>query len=197
MYAVTSIVLAGALSVSAPPPAAAPQSTHPATLVETPLSSSELRSQVLARLSAIDTPIPRSAWEALGARAEPILRELVLNRADLPTRRAKAIDGLAAVGGPAAASVLRDMARTESEPVVVRFAAVRGLGQVTEPAAVAQELGALLAYARDSRVRAYAGEILVRRGGRANCSAIHAQVSTEGETARGHFGRALALCERQ
>ena len=80
---------------------------------------------------------------------------------------------------------------------MVRFAALRGLGQLTEPEAITAELGPFLASANDSRVRAFAGEVLIRRVGLTACPTVRAQVSSEADATRGHFGRALAYCDGQ
>jgi hypothetical protein len=97
------------------------------------VSDTEVRAEVVAYLSSIDTSVPRTAWTALGVRADPVLREIAASKDNLPTIRAKAIDGLAVVGGAAVAPLFRDAVRAESEPLVVRIAALRGLEQVSEP----------------------------------------------------------------
>jgi hypothetical protein len=195
MHAITAIILAGALSAGVDPAHGAPASRNQNVAPPSTLSEEEIRSQTLAYLSAIDTPIPPATWEALGPRAEPVLRELISDGSNFPTRRAKAIDGLAVVAGAAAASTFREVAGAESESLVVRLAALRGLGRVSQPQALMSDLAPLLAGANDSRVRAYAGEVLIRRSGRRACATVRAQAESELPERQGHFERALSLCK--
>lgn len=159
------------------------------------MRNEDIRDQVVAFVSTIDTPITRTAWEALGSRAEPVLLELIANRDNFPTHRAKAIDGLAIVGGALAASLFREITMAESEPLVVRLAAVRGLGQVIDTLAQRAELQPLLVGAKDSRVRAYAGEVMIGRVGRSACAAVQTQAGTEQPEKAGQYKRALAQCD--
>jgi len=95
------------------------------------LSEDDVRQQVNAYLGSIDTGIEANQWRSLGPRAVPMLERIVTNRDELPTRRAKAIDGLAAVGDTSASSLFNDIARNDGESINVRFAAVRGLARMT------------------------------------------------------------------
>ena len=194
MQTIASIILGAMLGLSTEQSGFAAMSGVEGMIAPAALSDDEVRAQVLAYLSTIDTPIRAAAWQALGARAEPILREIISNRDNFPTRRAKAIDGLTAVGGAAAAPVFREFARSESEPLVLRLAALRALAQVTEPRALVAEMAPLLTGAGDSRVRASAGEVLVRRSGRGNCGLIRAQAANEPADNARHFERVLTLC---
>jgi hypothetical protein len=182
-------VLGAGFDAASAAPSARQDASPPATL-----SREEVRSQVQAYVSAIDTPIPPAAWRALGPRAGPMLRQLISDPETFPTRRAKAINGLTAVDGEAAESLFRQLAGAASEPLVVRLAALRGMGQVTEAQALATELGPFLSGANDSRVRAYAGEVLIRKSGRSECASVRAQAGSELPERQGHFERALALC---
>ncbi len=186
----SSIVLT-ALLIAVPPTPSAPAPASPAVAS---LTDGHVRAQVLAYLATIDTPIPAAAWAALGARAETVLLDVVQDPATLPTRKAKAVDGLAAVHSAAALPALRTAARAGTEPLVVRFAALRGLGQIADPGAVFTELRPLLEGAEDSRVRAVAGEVLARRGSATACDAVRAQLGREEEDKRPQFDRALAVC---
>jgi HEAT repeat protein len=177
-------------------PCGAASAATPADALSTAaLSDPELRSQVMARLATIDTRIPDSAWRFLGQRAEPVLRDVASDRSNLPTRRAKALDGLAVVGGTAVAAIFRATMLAESEPLVVRFAALRGLGRVANPELLPTELRPALEGAGDANVRAFAGEVLVQRAGRTACPMVWSQVSSESEATRGHFEHALRLCD--
>lgn len=166
---------------------------HSATAVAS-LTDAEVSRQVYAYLSTIDTPIPSSAWGALGARAEPILLAVFDDRNNLPSRRAKAVDGLAALGNAETVGLFRATALADSEALVVRFAAVRGLGQVVAPEQLPATIKPVLQSANDSRIRALAAVVLVRRAGVASCVDVRGQVQSETSDKSGQFERALALC---
>ena len=176
-----------------PPPKPAPAQDVDVT-PKTELSDDDVREHVKAYLGSIDTPIHANQWKALGPRAVPLLEEIVQNHDELPTRRAKAIDGLAALGAPQAAALFSEISTRESEPINVRFAAVRGLSQVTSRRRVAAALTPILEGAKDSRVRALAAEHLAIRSNGKSCDAVRAQVQRESEEARAYYRRALAHC---
>jgi hypothetical protein len=69
------------------------------------------------------------------------------------------------------------------------------LGVVTPSAALPAALGSLLSTTNDSRVRAFAGEVLIRHTGRPGCVAVRAQIAKESDETRNYFGHALALCK--
>ena len=158
------------------------------------LTDDEVRDQVKAYLGSIDTPITAKDWQALGPRANPLLEEIARDPKQLPTRRAKAIDGLASLNGPQAPALLAEVAAHEEEPVTVRLAAVRGLGRVTPERRSVSVLRPLLEGAKDSRVRAVAGEQLAQRTHGRSCDLIRAQAARESGQGRGHFRRALSRC---
>src|SRR5436309_9821389 len=123
-----SIVFAAILAAPGairPPPKAAPAQGADVT-TRTELSDDEVRERVQAYLGSIDTPIQGNQWKALGPRAVPLLEEIVKNHNALPTRRAKAIDGLAALGSPQARALFSEIGMRENEPINVRFAPARG-----------------------------------------------------------------------
>ena len=76
-----------------------------------PAPSPELRDQVIPYLGAIDRPVSPETWRALGPAAEPVLLEVAGSSAELPTRRTRALEGLAALGGARAAQVHLRLAR--------------------------------------------------------------------------------------
>ena len=191
----SSLLLAALLA--APISSKAPQQPiSPGTQVQAKdeLSDAEVRQQVDGFLGAIDTPIRASQWQSLGPRALPILQAIVKNPDELPTQRAKAIDGLGALGDKTSAALFARIANSESEKINVRFAAVRGLAQVTARPHAAQALRPFLEKSKDPRVRAVAAEQLAIRSQGKSCDLVRAQVERERSETRSHYGRALKQC---
>jgi HEAT repeat protein len=172
------------------PGAESPQATAPAP----ELTDVEVRERAQAYLGTIDTPIGAARWRALGARGEAVLEEIVSSKENLPTRRAKAVDGIAAIGSAQAPALLLALAKDEAEPFVVRATALRGLGQLFPAAQLAARLGPLVETAKDSRVRAKASEVLARHAPGAACALIQKQVASEPEGVRGQYHSALQRC---
>jgi hypothetical protein len=141
-------------------------------------------------LGNIDTPMPAETWRSLGPRGAALLLEAVNDSHALPTRRARAIDGLAAMGWSTAAPQLGALANSESEHRAVRFAAVRGLHALAPDDSV--PLVGVLTRAQDARVRALAAEMLSRRTG--GCESIAQQLRAETEETRAFFERARRQC---
>jgi hypothetical protein len=192
------VVLLAALILSSGPDRAAARKAalqdHPTGAVS-PLSEAEARAQAEALLGAIDTAVSQAQWRALGPGALPLLAELVDDPDELPTRRARAVDGLATLGGAATRGRLTRAALSDDEPLVVRLAALRGLGAVVPSPELAAALAPLLRSARDSRIRAAAGEVLVLRvGDQGACPAVAAQLEREGPDGRAQFHRAARAC---
>ncbi len=186
---------AAAGTVRPEPPSASPEEAEVVTKDE--LSDDDVRDQVNAYLGSIDTPIRANQWKVLGPRAVPLLEQIVHSDQELPTRRAKAIEGLAALGSPNASTLFTEIAAREHEPVVVRFAAVRGLARVTPPRQAAAALKPILEGAKDSRVRALAAEQLAIRSRGKSCDLVRAQVERESEDSRAHYHRALGRCPKE
>jgi hypothetical protein len=158
------------------------------------LTDVEVRTQVLAFLSTLDPPVSEASWKALGRRAGPILRDYVADASHFPADRAMAIDALAIVGGANAAKIFRDAANDDAEPFVVRFSAMRALATAAGPESSRDDLAALLARAREARIRAAAGEVLARRDAAASCPLVEAQLSRETADDQRYFRRALKSC---
>ena len=118
--------------------------------------SSASNSQVEALLGAYEGVAP-DQWRALGAAAAPILVSIATDHDALPTRRARSVDGLAALGSGEA--TMRGLANSNREPLIVRMSAVRGLSQVLSQAALIDALRPLLQDA-SSQVRGVAAETL-------------------------------------
>lgn len=172
------------------PPAAGDQQVQP----NEALSADEVREHVEGYLGSIDTPIKANQWKALGPRAVPMLERIAMDQNELPTRRAKAIDGLTALGDTRAPALFKRIASQDSEKINVRFAAVRGLAQVTPPAQAVTNLKPILQGAKDSRVRALAAEQIAVRSRGKSCDLVKAQLDRETDAARGHYGRAMKQC---
>src|SRR5438270_3308280 len=118
------------------------------------LTDDEVRSQLEAFLGSIDTPIRAEQWRSLGSRAAPVLEQIVSDHGRLPTRRARAIDGLSIVGSKTAPDLFTALAQSESEPAVVRMSAVRGAGRLLGPHKLVAALSPVLSGAKNSHVRA-------------------------------------------
>jgi len=155
------------------------------------LSDEEVKSQVGAYLGSIDTPISRESWRALGPRGAAQLIAVLDDGRMLPTRRARAVDGLAMMGWSDAAPTVLAVASNETENVAVRFAAIRALSALMPETADAP-LTLLMKTSKEARVRAVAAEMLSERVG--GCAVINTQLATETDEARAFFGRAQKQC---
>lgn len=154
--------------------------------------SPEVKAQVEELLGAMHGPLPAEAFRSLGPEAEEALAQIARARA-MPSRRIRALEALAGLGGPRAASIHRDVAASAAPPAV-RRAAIRGLGRLAGPAGAAQALGPYLEADRDPSVRAAAAEALAERAPAAGCDRIRARAQAEANA--GRFRRALDACAR-
>ena len=180
----TSLLIAALLAV---PP------VHP----EAPavaLSDAQIQSRVRAYLGAIDTPIPADRWKALGPRAAAVLTSIANDGNEFPSRRAKAIGGLVIAAPAAAAPVVTRLAQDETQPITVRYMAVRGVARTAPtPQAAALRVGKVLRGAGDPALRGLAAEV-VAASGKSGCAQVKAQVAREQAAQLPHFRRALAAC---
>src|SRR5512136_2288304 len=135
-----SLVGAGTERPLAPAPAAGTQ-VPPVTLQP---SDEELRGRIEGFLGAIDTPIRVEQWKGLGPGAVPILQRIAQDRGEFPSRRARALHGLAIIGGPEAEKTVLEVARSSGDRFQVRAAALRGAGQFLPPDRLAAELRPVL-----------------------------------------------------
>jgi HEAT repeat protein len=156
------------------------------------LSDEEVESRVKTFLGAIDTPIPAAHWKALGARGAALLSPLAKDPAQFPTRRAKAVDGLSAIAPQDAEPLFAALAAGETEPLVVRLSALRGLGQVVPAKRLQVVLHPLLTGAKAYAIRAGAAEVLSAKG--QGCAAVEAQLKRETAELRGAYHRAAKSC---
>src|SRR5262249_14616948 len=91
-------------------------------------SSQNITAQVNALLGAYEDGANPRQWRTLGDAAIPVLESVVADYNSLPTRRARALDGLAALSS--GSTTMQRVANTDWEPLIVRMSAVRGLGQI-------------------------------------------------------------------
>ncbi len=155
----------------------------------------EVRAQIAAFLGSIDTPIRAEQWRALGPKAVPILQELAEDHDKLPTRRARALEGLSHVGHDREGKLMVAMAASESEPPVVRMSALRGAGRLLGPKRLVAGLRPILESSSDSHVRATAAEVMAHRNPKAGCASIADQVNKEPADRRLAFRHAMKACK--
>ncbi len=154
----------------------------------------DVRSAVEAYLGSIDTPIGADRWRALGPAAAPILEEIARDPDRLPTRRARALEGLSFVGSPGAAALMVELLGRETEPPVVRTSALRGAGALVDASRLLAVVRPVLERAADAHVRAAAAEVLARRAPREGCAPVRDQAAREPSDRRLAFARALRAC---
>ena len=134
-------------------------------------------------------------WRALGPEAVPELERLARDGGALPSRRARALEGLSHLGGDRARAALRELAAAEDPPFSVRAAAMGGAGRLLAAAEVRRTLAPVLEGARRPADRAVAAEVLADRTPAAGCPAVRARLARERERDRGSFWRALSRCQ--
>ena len=155
--------------------------------------SPEVKEQVRALLGAIHGPVSPEAFRALGPGADEALAE-VAREEGFPSRRLRALEALAGLGGARAEAVHREVLASPTAPRAVRSGAARGLGQLAGPARAAAVLGPVLEQDRDPVVRAAAAEALAAAAPADACGRIRARAGAEAVPSR--FARALTTCER-
>jgi hypothetical protein len=185
----TSILLAALLALPVPKPKAPAASGQPATAAPRTFTDEEVRDRVEAYLGTIDTRVSEADWRALGQRGAAILEQVAQDTRSLPTRRAKAVAGLSAIGASTSANVLVALARSEQAPLTVRLAAVGGAPGVMPAADLSTALKPVLEGAQDGALRGAAAEVLSRHGG---CGLVRAQAQREADKLR--MQRALERC---
>jgi hypothetical protein len=158
----------------------------------TPLQHDDPRGAVDALLGSRDGAVSPERWRKLGPRAAPILEGIAADGLALPTRRARALEGVVALRSPHAAALVVKLAQSEAEPFVVRLAAVRGAGRVLRPARQLPALLPALEKASDPHLRAAAAEVLSHQP--AGCAAVRAQALRETAETRGAFEASIGRC---
>ena len=91
-------------------------------------SSQNINAQVEALLGAYENSGSPAQWRSLGDAAIPILESVVADYNSLPSRRARALGGLAALSSGSA--TLQRVANSDWEPLIARMSAVNGLAQI-------------------------------------------------------------------
>jgi hypothetical protein len=185
----TSLLVA-CLLCALPPRGAAPAPVPSST--QQPLGDEEIRDRIDTFMRTIDTPISSEQWRALGTRGAAILEGMAQDPNLLPSRRAKAVAGLAAIGAPTSSSVLLSLARSAQAPLNVRLSAVHGVPGVVASSQVAAALQPVLESSENDHVRAAAAEVLSRHGG---CGLVRAQARRERDPLA--MQRALQSCDKQ
>jgi len=166
---------------------------HPGPAPTIPvLTDDELRDKIHAYLGSIDTPIPEDRWRALGPRAAAVLEPVVTDANAMPSRRAKAIDGLVAAAPDRAARLVGKLARDDAQPTVVRVAALHGAAKVLSSSRLITEVKPVMQRAPEAGLRGEAAEVLSRAKG--GCEAVRAHAAREKGDDREAYRRALARC---
>jgi HEAT repeat protein len=174
------VALALALAVAAGPDAGA-------------APSPEVRARVEDLLGALHGPVAPETFRALGPGAEEALAEIARSQT-MPSKRIRALEALASLGGARAAEAHRAVAASRA-PSAVRRGAVRGLGRLAGQAGAPSALAPYLERDGDPAVRAAAAEALAEVAPEESCGTIRARARAERARDRDRFGRALARCE--
>jgi putative heme-binding domain-containing protein len=132
------------------------------------------------------------AWKAAGASGA--LQKIARDGKAGPEARAAAIDGLAALGGPAARQTLRELAGA-SNPVPVRFRAAAALTRVDLEAAATDAAAALAASTEADDPGSLVDAFLIRKGGSERLAAALAKQKVPADAAK-RVLRALFLAGR-
>ena len=144
--------------------------------------AADLHQQIDALIHTRDVPVTAQQWRALGPAALPELERLAADRTELPTRRARAIEGMVALGSPRAPRLLVRLSRSEDEAYVVRMAAIRGTGRTLS---ASRQLVALQPVLESSSHRNWA-----------NPAAVTAQASRETDEWRIRWRTAVSRCSK-
>lgn len=154
--------------------------------------ATDLQQRIDALLRTRDVPVKTQQWRALGSAALPELERLAADRSELPTRRARAIEGMVALGSPRAPKLLVELSQSEAEPFVVRMSAIRGTGRTLSASRQLVALRPVLQGAKDPSLRGVTAEVLSRHP--SSCPAVTTQARSEAEDWRARFHAALSRC---
>lgn len=174
---------------------AAPRVVAPPADPPPPADAAELAERLQVAFGMIHGGPSAGFWRALGAGAVSELDRVARDAEAMPSRRARALEGLSHVGGDRAAAALRDLSAAEGLPFSVRAAAMEGAGRLLSPTELSRLLKPVLEGAARPADRAVAAEVLAARGSAAGCAVIRAQVSREPPAIRPAFHRALSGCD--
>jgi hypothetical protein len=149
-----------------------------------PGSATDISTQVEAFLGAHEDAVGPAQWRSLGDAAIPVLESIAADQSALPTRRARSVDGLAAlVTGEA---TMRGLANSSGEALIVRMSAVRGLGQVLPESPLIDALTPLLQDPQP-QLRGVAAETLSQTP--SGCTQVKAMWNLETDAWRSRFAR--------
>jgi hypothetical protein len=189
--------LAVALTVGAPARNARPapqEGQQQDSTAATAQSDAEVAERVDAYLSAIDRPIAPERWRALGPRGAAALAAIASDRGQFPSKRARAVSALSAIGGAQAKRVALELAKSGREAFSVRAAALETASRLASAQELAREITPVLQGAREAPLRAVAADVLSNRAPAASCAAVRAQAAREPQHARQAFANALERC---
>jgi HEAT repeat protein len=182
MWLLPALACASSSAAAGTPIAPGPATT--ATLAD-------LRPRVVALLSGYEAVPTAEQWKALGPEALTILRQLASDPAELPTRRARAVAGMAYVDNPTASDVLKSFATDDNALPLVRKSAVLALA-VRDGTNAVPVISGLLAD-KDQDVRTGAARALGNTGGPAARSALQGRLDAETDShVRDEIQKALA-----
>jgi hypothetical protein len=174
------------------PPRGQPQPAPDAgTVSPIQMSDDEIQQRIQMYLGSIHRPVTPGMWQRLGPAALPQLEKIARDPEQLPTRRAGALDGIAAIGSLTAPDLMLQMAKDEKQPMQVRITAMMGAERVA-PDRVAQELRPVMENATNGHIRRVAAEVMAAHGG---CSAVRAQAKREQN--RDRMANAVKLCSQK
>jgi len=188
---IAALLLAAVLTAPTPRP------TAPSLPPAPPVDAAERAQRLEVALGRIHGRASPAAWRALGPEAAAELRALALDPAALPSRRARAVEGLSHLGGAEAEQVLRRLATQDGLPWSVRAEALEGSGRLLAPAELARLLTPVLQAASRPVERALAAEVLAEHTPAAACGAVRARAAQESAVDRPTFDRALSRCAAQ
>src|SRR5579859_559660 len=140
------------------------------------LTEADVRARVETYLDSIERATSDAQWQALGPMAEQVLLE-ALNGDGLPTRRAKAVNGLVALAGAKTPALLAELSLDEKSPLSVRLAAVHGLDRLTPDVLLVEKLRPVVEGAQDARVSSTAADVLARRVPASACGIVRARAA--------------------
>ncbi len=184
-------LLLAALLISAPGVATAPAAS--ATPGAAPATPAALDEAIESLMGTIDGHPSPERWRALGAGAVAPLARIATDPAALPSRRARAVNGLSHLGGRLATATVSALAAEDTAPFGVRAAALEGAGRLLGAAELRARLAPVLLSARRPADRAVAADVLAVRAP-TECPAVRARAVLEAVADRPGFDRALARC---
>ncbi|TMB27018.1 MAG: hypothetical protein E6J62_16295 [Deltaproteobacteria bacterium] len=186
------IVLLSAPTQMNPPRGVKPQAAPDAgTVTPAQMSDEEVQQRIEMYLGTIHRPVTPGMWQRVGPKALPQLEKIARDPEQLPTRRAGALNGIAAIGSLTAPDLMLEMAKDEKQPTQVRIAAMIGAERVV-PDRIAQDLRPVMENATDGQVRRIAAEVMAAHGG---CTAVRAQAKREQNRER--MAKALKTCSQK